>query len=135
MNKKRLLKSIIGTVAIYGVLLALLFIFRYIDDLGVYLYVHFVTLSVCSITAGLLFKGKLYATVWSAATVIFFFAICVVQSGWDFESFMGAVILFLIPLLIPFLFARFCITVRSWEKERASEGGTIEKETQIEYKE
>lgn len=110
MNKKRLLKSIIGTVVIYGVLLAFIFIFRDIIDFLVYLPVLIAAFAACSIAAGLLFKGEIYAAVWSAATAIFYVAL---WGFYDFEWFILGLGIILAPLFIPF----FIIKAGFWLKE------------------
>ncbi|MDE6733066.1 MAG: hypothetical protein K2J77_09355 [Oscillospiraceae bacterium] len=104
MNKKRLLKSMIGTVAIYGVLVAVIFFSGYILQLDVLVdyYFYLGVLIVCSIVAGLLFKGEMYAAVWSAASVIF----CAVISGFDLLGIMLVSWYVLAPLLIPFFIAK-----------------------------
>lgn len=120
MNKKRLLKSIIGTVAIYGVLVALLFIFSNIVDLLVYMWIYEGVLIACSIAAGLLFKGELYAAVWSAGTIIFFVAVFWAPSGWDLESFLMAALMVLAPLLIPFFIVKsIFVSIKLQEQEKS----------------
>lgn len=110
MNKERLLKSIIGTVAIYGVLVAFLYLINQIFNLGLGdLWIEPVTCAVCSIAAGLLLKGELYAAVWAAGAVIFCAVITVISSfsqGWDFSSFMLMLVFYSAPLLIPFFIAK-----------------------------
>ncbi|MDE6726967.1 MAG: hypothetical protein K2J80_03385 [Oscillospiraceae bacterium] len=106
MNKKLFLKSIIGTVGIYLFLIAFVFILSNFLDALVYLPIYEGVLIACSIAAGLLFKGQIYAWVWTAATVIIFVVICAAPSGWDFESIIAGVGLFLVPLLIPFLIVK-----------------------------
>lgn len=129
MNKKTFLKSLIGTVAIYGVLLAFLFILSKTIYLGLgELWIFVVSFVVCSIAAGLLFKGQIYAWVWSAATLILFVVICGLPSGGDFESIIWGVCLFLAPLLIPFLIVKsIFVSINLQEKEQSSEGGMTEK--------
>lgn len=120
MNKKRLLKSIIGTVVIYGVLLAFIFIFREIIDFLVYLPVLIGAFAACSIAAGLLFKGELYAAVWSAGTIIFFVAVFWAPSGWDLESFLMAALMVLAPLLIPFFIVKsIFVSIKLQEQEKS----------------
>ncbi len=104
MNKKRLLKSIIGTVVIYGVLYAFLYLLGNMTHigLGALLWINGVSCAVCSIVAGLLFKGEMYAAVWAAGAMIFF----TVAWSWDFEVFMTGLVLYLLPLLIPFFIVK-----------------------------
>lgn len=107
MNKKRLLKSIIGTAAIYGVLLAFLFILRaFYDVIAVYV-IFSVAFAACSFSAGVLFKGQMNALVWSAGTEIFFVVICAISSGdWDLGSFINALWFVIALLIIPFFIAK-----------------------------
>lgn len=118
MNRKRLIKSIIGTVAIYGVLVAFLFLLSKTVNLGLgELWVEPVSCVVCSIVAGLLFKGEIYAAVWSAGAVIF---CAVIPNGWDFSVVIGMLMLFLAPLLIPFFIVKSVFLSRKLEeKEKA----------------
>lgn len=132
MNKKRLLKSIIGTVAIYGVLVAFLFILSKTINLGLgELWIFPVLCAVCSVTAGLLFKGKLYAAVWSAASVIFMSFML----NWDYSVIGVGIVLFLAPLLFPFLIAKAIALSINEEKELSAQTGATETETQTEDKE
>lgn len=115
MNKKRLIKSIIGTVVIYGVLLAFIFIFRDIIDFLVYLPVFIGALAVDSIAAGLLFKGQIYAWVWTAATVIFYVAL---WGFYNFEWFILGLGIILAPLFIPFFIIKAGFWLFKEEKKR-----------------
>lgn len=128
MNKKRLLKSIIGTVAIYGVLLAFHFILSKMFNLGLgeWLWISIVSLVACSIAAGMLFKGELYAAVWSVATVIFVCAVCYGQL--EFILTLGVPFI-LIPLLIPFLITKAIFISINEKKELSAQTGTTENET------
>lgn len=133
MSKKRLIKSIIGTVAIYGVLAAFLFILSKTIKPGLgELLIEPVPFVVCSFAAGLLFKGKMNALVWSAATEIFFVVICATSSGdWDFEAFMRALWFVVALLLIPFFIAKSIALSVNEGNERPAELETVnEKETQ-----
>lgn len=103
MNKKTLLKSIIGTVGLYPVLVAFIVIFRVIVDFLVHFSILVGAFIACSIAAGLLFKGKIYAWVWTVATVIFHVVIIILISGGiDVESIFTYVWFVVAPLLIPF---------------------------------
>ena len=119
MNKKTLLKSIIGTVVIYGVLLALIFIFRDIIDFLVNFSILVGAFVVCSIAAGLLFKGKIYAWVWTVVSVLF----VSFMWNWDVE-FIAGMLLFLTPLLIPFLIVKAIFLSNKEEKELSAQTGT-----------
>lgn len=132
MNKKTLLKSIIGTVAIYGVLAAFLFILRNLFDVLAVYVILCVVFAACSFTAGLLFKGKMNALVWSAGTEIFFVVICATFSGdWDFGAFMRAVWFVCALLLIPFFIAKSLARSVNEGNERPAEPETANKmETQ-----
>lgn len=122
MNKKRLLKSIIGTVAIYGVLVAFLFILGKTVYLGLgELWVFPVSFVVCSIAAGILFKGQIYAWVWSAAAVIFVCAVCYGQL--EFILTLGVPFV-LMPLTIPFLIVKSIFISINEKKELAAQTGT-----------
>lgn len=118
MDKKRLLKSILGTLGIYLLLVAFLFIFSNFLDSLVYYWVYCGVLIACSITAGLLFKGQIYPWVWSAATVIFF---VVFLGPAILEGFFIGVIFILLPLLIPFFIVKFWVFAWSQEMEQPRE--------------
>lgn len=124
MNVKTLLKSIIGTVAIYGVLLAFIFIFRDIVDFLVHFSILVGAFIACSIAAGLLFKGKIYAWVWTVASVLFVSFIW----NWNLE-FIAGMWRFLMPLLIPFLLVKAIFISINEKKELSAQIGTTEKET------
>lgn len=121
MNWKRLIKSVIGTGAIYGVLVAFLFLLSKTGNLGLgELWVFPVSCVVCSIVAGLLFKGELYAAVWLAATAVFFAVMWGFPTDWNFETFGIAFLLLLAPLLFPFFIAKSVFLSRKLEdKEKA----------------
>lgn len=121
MNRKTLLKSIIGTVVIYGVLLAFLFIFRNIIDFLVYLPVLIGAFVACSIAAGLLFKGKIYAWVWTAASAIFYAVFWLHPAGErKFEFILLWSVIVLAPLLIPFFIVKsIFISITLQEQEGA----------------
>ena len=117
MNKKTLLKSILGTLGIFLVLVAFIFIFilpDIIDVLGDYPVCCGVMIG-CSVAAGLLFKGKIYAWVWSAASVIFLVAIM----GGYLPLIIVGVWYVLAPLIIPFLIVKaIFLSFESGEEEQ-----------------
>lgn len=116
MKKKTLLKSLIGTVGIYLVLMAFILIFRDKIDFLVYLPVYIGTFAACSIAAGLLFKGQIYAWMWLAATVIFYVAMW----GLELEGLFTGTVLFLYPLLIPFFIVKaIFLSIKEEKKEKS----------------
>lgn len=123
MNKKSLLKSIIGTVVIYLFLTAFIVIAPQIVDILSYYGVYLCVFVACSIAAGLLFKGKLYAAVWSAASVIYVSAVC----EWDFEFILTlGVLCGLLPLLIPFFITKMIVLSINEDKELSMQTQTTE---------
>lgn len=117
MNKKTLLKSIIGTVGIYMLLIAFFIIFRNILDVLVYLPIYVAVFAACSIAAGLLFKGQIYVWVWTAVTVILFVVVWWPIS-WDFIFYEAGVTL--APLLIPFLIVKsIFVSIKLQEQEKS----------------
>lgn len=125
MNKKTLLKSIIGTVGIYLVLIAFIFIFRDIVDFLVHFSILVGAFVACSIAAGLLFKGKIYVWVWTAASIIFMF----VFSGGNLEFILMGVWYILAPLAVPFLIIKSIFISKIDELEHPVKVETAEKET------
>lgn len=129
MNKKTLLKSIIGTVGIFLVLIASVFLLRnYFDVLGDYI-IYCGVLIACSIAAGLLFKGKLYAWVWLSASIIFTSFIC----AWDFEAIITLGLpCVLMPLTVPYLIVKSIVLSVNEEKELSAKAETVtENETHL----
>lgn len=120
-NKKALLKNIIGTAGIYLVLIASVFILEnFFDVLADYI-IYCGLLIACSIAAGVLFKGQIYAKVWSAAAIIFMSIMCDWHVG--FVITLGVPFI-LAPLTIPFLIVKSIFISKNEKNELAAQTGT-----------